>query len=164
MSGVQKRGAGTNRASYPSGALRVCRACVGWWIEYESEAHVRWESKRFLGGGLGCFVVLGGFLVCSSLALRVGVGFLGGGSGWYGGLACASGWYGGLACASGWCGGSSVEVRGGVCSSLALRVSVGVLRWRFGVVWDFGVLNTQPHGVWLDCWCDRDWRSVEHPS
>ncbi len=114
MSGVQKRGAGTNRASYPSGALRVCRACVGWWIEYESEAHVRWESKRFLGGGLGCFVVLGGFLVCSSLALRVGVGFLGGGSGWYGGLACASGWYGGLACASGWC---------------------GVLRWRFGVVW-----------------------------
>ena len=101
MSGVQKRGAGTNRASYRSGALRVCRACVGWWIEYESEAHVRWESKRFLGGGLGCFVVLGGFLVCSSvalrvgmgasLALRVGMGFFGGGSGWYGGLACASG-------------------------------------------------------------------------
>ena len=49
-------------------------------------------------------------------------------------------------------------------ASLALRVSVGVLRWRFGVVWDFGVLNTQPHGVWLDCWCDSDWRSVEHQS
>ena len=27
-----------------------------------------------------------------------------------------------------------------------------------------GFLNTQPHGVWLDCWFDRDWRSVEHPS
>ena len=125
MSGVQKRGAGTNRASYPSGALRVCRACVGWWIEYESEAHVRWESKRFLGGGLGCFVVLGGFLVCSSLALRVGVGFLGGGSGWYGVLRWRFGLVWGPRLRFGLVWGSSVEVRVGVGASLALRVGVG---------------------------------------